>query len=156
MIKREIRFVVPGQPIQQQRHRSRIVIPKFNKRPFLQNYDPSAKDKEKFILKCASIPVTPITAPVMLYVKFYFERPKSHFRTGKFAGQLKPDAPQKHTTRPDLSNLVKFVEDAMNKFFFKDDSQIFFIQADKYYTHPEMEACTEIIIKECKLYYSRD
>jgi Holliday junction resolvase RusA-like endonuclease len=37
---------------------------------------------------------------------------------------LKADAPMNHTGRPDIDNLLKFVMDALNGVFYKDDSQI--------------------------------
>lgn len=64
---------------------------------------------------------------------FIFERPGSHFGTGRNAGKLKPSAPKYPTGRPDSSNLVKLVEDALNGNAFKDDSRIVHSQMDKAY-----------------------
>ena len=35
----------------------------------------------------------PITGPVRVEIDFFFARPKGHYRTGKYSGILKPDAP---------------------------------------------------------------
>jgi Holliday junction resolvase RusA-like endonuclease len=76
---------------------------------------------------------------------FYFERPASHFGTGRNAGELKTWAAFKEPTgRPDLSNLVKLVEDALNGNAFKDDSRIVVINAQKRYAD---RARTEIEIR---------
>jgi len=55
---------------------------------------------------------------------FYFKRPKSHYGTGKNANRVKESAPMNHIQTPDLDNLVKFLSDAFNGTFYKDDSQI--------------------------------
>jgi|SRR6478609_7906131 len=62
--------------------------------------------------------------PLMLEAAFIFDRPASHFGTGRNAGVLKQSARPHPTGRPDLSNLVKLVEDALNENAFKDDSRI--------------------------------
>ena len=55
--------------------------------------------------------------PVELYLCFRFARPKSHYRTGKFAELLKDSAPtRRHTQVPDKDNLEKAVMDALGKF----------------------------------------
>lgn len=58
-------------------------------------------------------------------VLFVFPRPKNHYRTGKYAGQLKDWAPTFVTKRPDLTdNLMKGLFDAMNGVVFLDDKQV--------------------------------
>ena len=60
---------------------------------------------------------SPINAPVDVFVKTYrvdgtlhFKRPKSHF---KDSGVKRPDAPSRHTKRPDVDNLAKYVLDSL-------------------------------------------
>ncbi len=53
---------------------------------------------------------------------FYFPRPKSHFRTGKYAGILKPSAPLNYTSKPDEDNLLKLTLDALTGVFWRDDA----------------------------------
>lgn len=57
----------------------------------------------------------PFTYPVCLTVFFVFRRPKSHYRTGKNAHLLKPDAPICPVSgrQGDLSKLVRAVEDSL-------------------------------------------
>ena len=51
---------------------------------------------------------------VQVSMSFVFDRPKSHYRTGKFNGELKESAPQEHIVKPDIDNLEKFYCDALN------------------------------------------
>lgn len=44
---------------------------------------------------------------------FFFQRPKSHYRTGKFSHLLRDDAPKYHVKKGDIDNLAKAVYDAM-------------------------------------------
>lgn len=70
----------------------------------------------------------------MLEVSFYSARPKSHYKTGKNAGLLREDAPVMNAHKPDVDNLLKFVMDAMNGVFYKDDGQIVTIIVNKFYS----------------------
>jgi Holliday junction resolvase RusA-like endonuclease len=69
-------------------------------------------------------PDTPWEGPIGIKVKCVFARPKCHYRTGKNSHLLRDDAPELHIVKPDASNLLKMVEDALKEVFFKDDSQI--------------------------------
>lgn len=66
----------------------------------------------------------PLTQAVKLVVVYHFQRPKSHYGTGKNANQVKASAPLEHTQKPDLSKLVRALEDALTGIVFKDDSQV--------------------------------
>ena len=112
-------------------------------------YDPSKKDKKQFyLLSSEHKPDTPIAGPIRLGVVFYFNRPKSHYRTGKFSYLLKDDAPVYHTKTPDLDNLAKFVADSFNTHFYKDDSQIIELKAEKHYVGQGEPPRTEVMIDE--------
>lgn len=67
-------------------------------------------------------PETPIEGPLKVDIKFFKLKPKS----------MKKSITH-WTTKPDLDNLVKLAIDAVNKIFFRDDSQIVEITASKYY-----------------------
>ena len=134
-----IRLEVLGEPKPQARHRH------FTRGTFSGTYDPSKDKKTTF----ASIiqeqaPKEPICGPIALELHFYMGRPKNHYGTGKKSEFLKDVAPEYHTGRPDIDNLTKFIQDAMNKIFWKDDSQICVITAGKKYSERPR---TEIIIK---------
>lgn len=77
---------------------------------------------------------TPTTGPVKLRLLFHMPRPKNHYGTGKNAGRLKPTAPNKHTKRPDLTKMLRAVEDALTGIIWKDDSQVHAFQCEKRYT----------------------
>ncbi len=124
----EINFTVLGNPKAQQRHRT------FRRGNFNINVDPSAKDKESFLLTIKKeAPDTPIISPIEMDIRFYFARPKSHYRTGKNAGMLRVDAPDICAKKPDIDNCIKFVMDSMNGVYFKDDSQIWRVLVVKKY-----------------------
>jgi Holliday junction resolvase RusA-like endonuclease len=57
--------------------------------------------------------VFPQAVPLRLDCTFYVKRPKGHYGTGRNAGVLKGRAPEYPTGKPDLSNLVKMVEDCL-------------------------------------------
>lgn len=86
----------------------------------------------------------PDDQPLGLHVVFVFERPASHFGTGRNAGRLKPSARLCPTGRPDLSNLVKLIEDALNGNAFKDDSRIVRTIAEKRYGE---RGQTEVVLR---------
>ncbi len=60
-----------------------------------------------------ALPVFEMGVPLVLEVTFWLKRPVSHFRTGKFAGMLKDSAPEFPTPKPDLTNLIKGLEDVL-------------------------------------------
>lgn len=66
----------------------------------------------------------PFLAPVRVDVDFIFPRPKSHYRTGKNAHILREDAPNYHTSTPDLDKLQRAIGDALTGSVVRDDKQI--------------------------------
>jgi len=72
-----------------------------------------------------------LEGPLVLKVTFYFNRPKSHYGSGKNAAVLKPSAPQYHITRPDTTKLIRPLEDALTGVLWRDDSQIVLQFAEK-------------------------
>jgi Holliday junction resolvase RusA-like endonuclease len=72
--------------------------------------------------------------PLCLQLEFVLTRPKAHFGTGKNADVLKDSAPPVPMGKPDLSNLVKLVEDGLVLGgLIPDDDQVVSIVADKFY-----------------------
>lgn len=115
----QITLTILGEPTAQKRHRHT------SRGKFTRTYDPSASDKADFLsIVQNKAPQTPIDGPVKIEIFAYFSRPKSHFRTGKNSHILKDDAPKWHTARPDCDNLAKFIFDALNKVYWRDDSCI--------------------------------
>ena len=67
----------------------------------------------------------PIDFGVIVTARFVFPRPKSHYRTGRYAGQLRPDAPTYKTSAPDLDKLQRALGDALTQAgILRDDALI--------------------------------
>lgn len=119
-----MKFEIPGRPLPLSR-------PFYGKKVI---FDKSKKDKQNFALQCKYMaPFRPLEGVLSLDLEFYFKRPKSHYRTGKNSHLIKDKFCEYHVNVPDLSNLIKFVEDALIGLFYKDDRQIAIINAVKYY-----------------------
>ncbi len=79
----------------------------------------------------------PSVMPFNLEVEYHAVRPKSHYGTGKNVARLKPHHPRMMTKKPDLSKIIRAVEDGMNKIVYLDDQQIRQIKAVKQYSPAE-------------------
>jgi len=66
----------------------------------------------------------PLDGPLVACMVFTIARPKSHYRTGKFAHLLRDAAPVAPATTPDFSKLVRATEDAMTGIVWKDDALV--------------------------------
>ena len=98
-------------------------------------YDPMAPQKKQFLKSILNqLPSEPLKTPLVVKINFYFKRPKSHYNS---KGKLKRFAPLRHTSRPDIDNLLKFVLDALNKHLYVDDSQIISLIGRKLYAEKE-------------------
>ena len=78
-----------------------------------------------------------LSGPLALALTFYAQRPKSHYGSGRNSAILKPSAPKRPTTRPDVTKLVRSVEDACTSIVWRDDSQVVTQYARKFYGAPE-------------------
>ena len=63
----------------------------------------------------------PTDEPVSLEVQFLMERPKSHFNT---KGDVKKASPLYPQSKPDLTKLLRCLEDALHGIVWKNDSQV--------------------------------
>lgn len=75
----------------------------------------------------------PVTCPLEMTVSIFMPRPKSRAKA------------LHHVVKPDASNVVKGIEDALNGLVYKDDSQITRLHATKEYGDPPR---VEIVLKE--------
>jgi Holliday junction resolvase RusA-like endonuclease len=66
----------------------------------------------------------PMDGPLLARMVFTYPRPKSHFGTGKNSDRLRPDAPERPCTVPDLSKLVRSTEDAIKGLVWVDDARV--------------------------------
>lgn len=78
----------------------------------------------------------PFAGPTRLEATFAFARPRSHFRTGKHAGQLRPNAPVYCDRRPDLDKLLRAIGDALSGIVIADDARLVEVAAAKVYGSP--------------------
>jgi len=74
-----------------------------------------------------------------LSVIFTVPRPKGHFG----ARGLRPSAPEHPTTRPDVTKLLRAVEDACTGIVWRDDAQVVEQHAIKRYGEP---ACALVVV----------
>src|ERR1017187_3069297 len=86
-------------------------------------------------------PCRPWEGPLRVDLTFYFPRPKAHFRSN---GELKPNAPRRHTGKPDRDNSDKAVLDALtNLGIWGDDKQVCDGRIQKFYaTAPGLAGCS--------------
>lgn len=86
-----------------------------------------------------------LAGPLSLEVIFTFPRPKSHYRTGRHAHELKPGAPVYHSGKPDTDKLLRAIGDSLTGTIVQDDAQLARVTATKVYGAP---ACARILISE--------
>lgn len=126
-----ISFFAAGDPKGQPRPRA------FSRGGHARVFDPGTAEGWKSAVALAAkphLPPEPIAAPVFVTMDFFFARPKSHFRTGKRAGELRDGAPDLYTSKPDVDNLAKAVLDAMTTIgFWRDDAQVWNLSVSKNY-----------------------
>jgi Holliday junction resolvase RusA-like endonuclease len=93
-------------------------------------YDPSKKDKEKFawIVKKLMGDREPFTENLRVKLLYHMKIPSSYSE-----GRKRDLKGRVHDKRPDLSNLIKFTEDALNGVLWADDALISSIFAMKIY-----------------------
>lgn len=94
-------------------------------------------------------PDKPIEGPVLLKLDIILRRPKNHFRTGRFAGQLKPFAPKWHIVKPDDDNCERPVKDCLeNLGFYKNDSQVCWMERRKMYGPSPMIRIVVVMLED--------
>lgn len=124
MNNKTITLTVLGNPKALKRHRTYTHDHQGKPLRFPRKVDASAADKADFLAVVQSqAPERPLKGPLRIDCTWVFPRPKSHYRTGKYAGQLKTNAPTFCGSNPDRDNLDKFVLDTLEGVFFKNDAQ---------------------------------
>ena len=139
----ELKFEVPGSPIGQGR-------PKFSTiNGHAKAYDPEKSRNYKAYVKLLATQAmteqgfTMLDCPCCLDILAFFEVPKSKskkFRERALLGLERP------TKKPDIDNIVKALQDALNGLAYKDDSSIVCLSVGKCYSEiPRVE----VILREC-------
>ena len=115
---REYKAVVLGESVAQGR-------PRFSRQGgFVKAYDPAkSRDYKQYVRLVASedAPETPVTGAVLLSLRIYRAIPKSMSKKKREAaleGKLRP------TTKPDVSNVLKGVEDALKGVWYAERPRI--------------------------------
>jgi len=145
-------FTVEGTPVPQPRFNPRGFMPK-TAHPWKHQVRAAAK-LELLCDPALTGAVPRAEVPFGVHVIFYFDRPKKHFRTGKFSGMLKPNAPTRHFHKPDEDNLRKAVLDALGTFdglpplVWADDGQVCGGGQSKFWADPPQKARAEVLIVE--------
>lgn len=124
---KRIDITINGNPIAQKRPRF------FRRGAGVGTYNPQEEEAGKWLISAKPQIKEKISGPVQLFLLFHFQRPKSHYGTGKNSDVLKKSAPVYHTTKPDLDNCIKFVKDCLRNTAFDDDSCVVYIDACKSY-----------------------
>jgi Holliday junction resolvase RusA-like endonuclease len=118
-----ITIYVPGKP--QPGGSKRGFLNRKSGKVIVTDANPKAKPWQAVVALAASEVVTEVLdIPLRVRFDFVFTRPKGHYRTGKNAGILKPDAPPYPTGRPDAGKLARSAEDALTGIVWRDDAQI--------------------------------
>lgn len=78
----------------------------------------------------------PLDGPLVLDVRFRFERPKAHFRTVKKSPDpiVRPNAPDFPAVKPDATKLLRALEDALTGVIWTDDARIVVQRVRKVYS----------------------
>lgn len=85
--------------------------------------------------------------PLVLNALFFFQRPKSHFGSGKNSSELKESAPAYHFQSPDLAKLIRALEDAMTGVVWVDDRLVFRYDCSRHWADNGPER-VEVVVKE--------
>lgn len=124
-----IRFTIPGEPVAQGRPRAGK---SFGGKTVL--YDPTkSRNFKQFVSLIATQhkPESLLTGPVMVTADIYRSIPLSWSKKKQVkaaAGEIRP------ITKPDCSNIIKGIEDALNKIIWRDDSQVVSLTVRKWYS----------------------
>ena len=80
--------------------------------------------------------------PLRVDLAFYFPRPRSHYRTGKHANELREAAPDWHISKPDRDNADKAILDQLTVLrFWRDDAQACDGRISKFYEDSRGPGC---------------
>jgi len=128
-------IIISGIPVAQPRARI------FTRNGHVMSWDPAGEAKKIAKAEIAKQTNKIPDVAIEMFVKFFLPVPKS---TSKKKKALMLTNEIKHIKRPDTSNYLKFTEDALDSVAFKDDSQLWHVDAVKLYSD---EPRTVITIK---------
>ena len=126
-----MKIIVPGRPVPQGNHRA----------SGYKIYETSKGHKQwranvKRYAEHALADYDKVLGPVSLTVEFYYLRPQSHL---KLNGELRKGKPGEKVSSPDLSKLVRCIEDSLTDAgVWEDDSRVVECLSSKHYGPIEM------------------
>lgn len=136
----EIEFFVPGSPRPQLRAGRRAMVNKntgkMSVHTFPQEKNVASMEDIRFAWKdrlredTRELPSLPYAGPIRLRVRFSFSPTKTSTWPGKVMSK-----------KPDVDNLLKMLEDALNNYAWVDDSQIVGVIAEKGYSDTPGTLC---------------
>lgn len=119
-------IMIMGKPIAKAR-------PRFVRRgAFVGTYNPQETEEGRWILEAKGQIQKPLEGPLSMICRFDMPIPSGMRKTDIRrieAGEMVP-----HSKKPDLDNCLKFVKDCLNGIAWKDDSQVWWVQALKRYS----------------------
>ncbi|MCL4735356.1 MAG: RusA family crossover junction endodeoxyribonuclease [Candidatus Omnitrophica bacterium] len=131
---RSIKFTVVGK--QQPAGSKRVVTNRHTGKAYVIDANDKARDWKTKVAQYASDAMGGagvMTGPIILIVVFAIMRPKSHYTT---KGEIRESAPKYPTQKPDVTKLLRAVEDALTGVVWRDDAQVCYQMASKSYgTH---------------------
>lgn len=133
-------FTIPGEARAWARARVRV-IPGHGVRHFMDNNTRSYESLVKMAAEGAMRGRDPLQEPLAMSILIRKQPPKSASGVktrAMLAGELRPGV------KPDLSNLAKGIEDALNGIAYRDDAQIVDLRVAKIYSR---EAGVDVLIK---------
>ena len=89
----------------------------------------------------------PMDMPVSVVIQAFFDRPKSHYRTGKHADELRETSPLSCTSKPDIDKIARSVLDALTGVAYAEDSLVYSIVARKFWADGGPSAFTLVSIE---------
>lgn len=131
-----IKFTIPGTPVGKARPR----VTRYGAYTPEKTVNYETLVKEMFAIKYPKHEI--MEGPLRMEVLAYFPIPKSASKKKALQmakGEIRP------TKKPDTSNILKIIEDALNKIAYNDDSQIVESSIEKYYSGDSPR--TEVVIK---------
>lgn len=146
-MEKQIKFFAQGRPFAQGSKRA-FVIPGTSRATLVESAGEHLKCWRSVVADAAREAVTgnPWEEPVYFEACFFFLRPKSHYRSGKNSDKLKDTAPTYHAQKPDVSKLLRAVEDACTGIVYRDDSQIFAERGHKVWS--PFQQGVQIVVKQ--------
>jgi Holliday junction resolvase RusA-like endonuclease len=124
-----ITFTIPGEPVG--KGRARAMVQAGHARMYTPGKTRKYEARVKDIALRAMRGTVPTRAACILNVTAYVQIPKSWTKRDT---QKALDNEIRPTSKPDLSNVVKAIEDALNGAVYVDDSQIIQIHASRWYS----------------------